>query len=64
MCEDSRAPAVGVITLRTARVLARELSGLSAFMRLVAAIADCDEAAFDSLVGRSFTDGVPSNKSA
>lgn len=44
------------ITVRTARVFAAELKGTSAFMTMMAAIAEADPRSYESLVGKMFSD--------
>lgn len=44
------------VSLRTARVLAQELNASTAFIQMVVAITDADEAFCDALVGRTFAD--------
>ncbi|MDR5884225.1 hypothetical protein [Caballeronia sp. LZ032] len=49
--DDYAGETQGMISLRTARVLARELHASTAFMQMVVAITDADEAYYDALVG-------------
>ncbi|WP_061136521.1 hypothetical protein [Caballeronia fortuita] len=54
---DENGARINSISLRTARVLARELAPTTAFMEMVVAIATADERTFDELIGRVFTPG-------
>ncbi|WP_061162653.1 hypothetical protein [Caballeronia temeraria] len=52
---DENGARITSISLRTARVLARELAPTTAFMEMVVAIAAADGRTFDELIGRVFT---------
>lgn len=53
--DAENAPIINTISLRTARVLARELVPTTAFSRMVAAIADAEKGSYDRLIGQTFS---------